>query len=149
MIKLKDILTESRTFTNWRVPSNSDLKREYRVEHEMKGLGYFDTEQDFIKAVKNAKETIVTPAMDRKISGRSRTRTKEALFSLISSYRSYPKYRNEDTLDAIYRGFEKNEIMDMPLVIKDGDYMRVMAGNTRMDVAFQLGINPKVLMIEV
>jgi hypothetical protein len=39
--------------------------------------------------------------------------------------------------------------MDYPIVIEDEDgYRRVFSGNTRMDIAFQLGINPKVLLIK-
>ena len=38
----------------------------------------------------------------------------------------------------------------MPLVIRFSDgNMRVLAGNTRLDVAFQLGVIPKVIMIDV
>ena len=39
--------------------------------------------------------------------------------------------------------------MDYPIVIEDEDgSKRVFSGNTRMDIAFQLGINPKVLLIK-
>jgi FlaA1/EpsC-like NDP-sugar epimerase len=71
------------------------------------------------------------------------------LLDLIKSYRSYPEYRNEETLKAIYDGFKNNQPMDLPIVIefKDG-YKRIFSGNTRMDIAFQLGINPKVLLIK-
>jgi hypothetical protein len=39
--------------------------------------------------------------------------------------------------------------MDLPIVIEDeSGYRRVFSGNTRMDIAFHLGINPKVLIIK-
>jgi hypothetical protein len=38
--------------------------------------------------------------------------------------------------------------MDLPIVIQDNGYKRIFSGNTRMDIAFQLGINPKVLLIK-
>jgi len=39
--------------------------------------------------------------------------------------------------------------MDLPIVIEFADgSKRILAGNTRMDVAFQLGINPKVLLVQ-
>jgi hypothetical protein len=39
--------------------------------------------------------------------------------------------------------------MDMPIVIEfSNGRQRVFAGNTRMDIAFQLGINPEVLIVK-
>ncbi len=150
MLKLKDILFESTQFNNWVIPSDSDLEREFRVEHEMKGLNYFESSSDFIQSVKNSEIVTVTPSMDRKISGRSHTDSFEELLSLIKGYRSYPKYRNEKTLQSIYEAFKDGEHMDMPIVIKDEDnYMTIFSGNTRMDIAFQLGIKPKVVMVQV
>ena len=47
-------------------------------------------------------------------------------------------------------GFDQNKPMKMPIVLQftDGVY-RVMGGNTRMDMAFIKGINPKVLIIDL
>ncbi len=71
------------------------------------------------------------------------------LLDLIKSYRSYPKFRNEQTLKSIYNGFKTNQPMDLPIVIEDENgYRRVFSGNTRMDIAFHLGINPEVLIIK-
>ncbi|MGA1049105.1 MAG: hypothetical protein ACO3UU_13940, partial [Minisyncoccia bacterium] len=84
-----------------------------------------------------------------RIAYRSGTESKEELLDLIKSYRSYPKYRNEKTLENMYNRFETNQSMDMPIVLEFGDgQRRIFAGNTRMDIAFQLGINPKVLLIK-
>jgi hypothetical protein len=39
--------------------------------------------------------------------------------------------------------------MDLPIIIEFSDGTRkVFSGNTRLDVAFQLGIEPKVLLIK-
>jgi len=150
MIKLRDILFESTQFNNWVMPSDSDLEREFRVEHQMKGLNYFETATDFIEAIKSSEIVTVNSSMDRKISGRSRTRDFNSLLSLIKGYRSYPKYRNEKTLKAIYDGFKSGNPMVMPIVLKDEDGgMTILAGNTRMDIAFQLGIEPKVILLDV
>jgi two-component system CheB/CheR fusion protein len=57
--------------------------------------------------------------------------------------------RNKKTLKSIYDGFKTNQPMDLPIIIEsEGGYKRVFSGNTRMDIAFQLGINPKVLLIK-
>ena len=157
MIKLKDVLirlkenvNESTSFTNWQIPSDEDLRREFRVEHEMKELNYFSDVDEFLEKCKSAKHVVITPAMDSNIQYRSRTKSFDQLLSLIKGYRSYPKYRNEETLKSMYTAFKSNKKMDMPIILKfkDGS-MRIFAGNTRMDVAFQLNINPKVLMVEV
>lgn len=153
MIKLKDILLEAEDkpihFTNWVRPSSSDLSREFQVEHEKKGLGVWKSEEAFIADIARAKVTTVTSGMDHSIEGRSHTQSFESLLSLLKSYRSFPKYRNKETLQAIYDGFKQNSPMTMPIVIKDDNGLRIFSGNTRMDVAFQLKISPKVLVVDV
>jgi hypothetical protein len=113
-------------------------------------LNYFETPNEFIRAVKKAKKVKITRSVDNEIYGRSQTTSYEELLSLIKNYRSYPKYRNQKTLKAIYDGFKKGRPMDMPIVLKDkhGD-MKIFSGNTRMDISFQLGINPTVIILEV
>lgn len=141
-------MLEKISFTNWVMPTTQQLKQEFKIEHELKGNNFFESEKDFLDRCKSADTVVVTPSMNSKISYRSNTSSFDELHDLISGYRSYPKYRNEDTLKAIYTGFEKNLPMDMPIVIKfKNGALRVFAGNTRMDIAFQLGINPKVLMV--
>lgn len=139
-------------FNNWKVPSETVLKREYRVEYEIKPLSntnIFPTYQDFKNAVENADIITLTPEEDKRISNRSRTQSRQSLINLLKTYASWPKYRNEKTIDAIYQGFRNGNQMELPMVIefKDGS-RRIFAGNTRLDIAFQLGINPKVLIIK-
>ena len=149
MIKLIDILKEITGFSNWKVPSLSQLKQEFKIEQEMKGNEFWEDEEDFLNAVKNGKIVTITPSEDQDIDYRSRTTSYEELLDLIQNYRSYPEFKNEKTLKAIYDGFENNQAMDYPIIIKDKNgYRRVFSGNTRMDIAFQLGINPKVLLIK-
>lgn len=154
MKSFKSYLNEEK-FTNWVKPSSKDIKHEYDIEYVMKGLSHMTDDawprfEDFKKAVNSAKVLKVTPSIDRKIAYRSHTRSKEQLLNLIKGYASYPQYRNEKTIQAIYDGFENNSPMKMPLVLKfqNGD-MRVLGGNTRMDVARHMGIDPKVLLVEV
>ncbi len=149
MVKLLDILKEMIGFSNWKMPSISQLKQEFKIEQEMKGNEFWEGEEEFINAAKNGKIITITPSEDQNIDYRSGTELYDELLDLIKSYRSYPEFRNEKTLKAIYDGFKTNQPMDYPIVIEDknGD-RRVFSGNTRMDVAFQLGINPKVLLIK-
>lgn len=147
----KEFITEAEkiNFSNWVKPDDAAIKLEYQLEVVNKGMEYlFDGFPDFMKKVKQGKTMVVTPAIDRKISYRSHTRNYDALLSLIKSYRSYPEFRNEGTLQAIYDGFRNNAKMKMPMVLQfpSGRY-RVLGGNTRMDIAMHLGINPKVIIV--
>lgn len=149
MIKLIDILKEIAGFSNWKMPSLSQLKQEFKIEQEMKGNEFWDSEEEFLDAVKNGKIITITPSEDQNIDYRSGTESYDELLDLIKSYRSYPEFRNEETLKAIYDGFKENKAMDYPIVIQDEDgSKRIFSGNTRMDIAFQLGINPKVLIVK-
>ena len=153
MIRLIGLLQEIDSkinFTNWVMPSNDVLKREYKVEHTLKGSNYFPSEKDFIDAVKGGKVTAITNAIDRTIQRRSRTSDFDSLFRLIRGYRSYPEFRNKETLMAIYDGFKAGKPMEYPIVLElpDGK-LSVFSGNTRMDIAFQLGIEPKVIIVKV
>jgi hypothetical protein len=148
MIKLVNLLKEIIGFSNWKMPSLSQLKQEFKIEQEMKNNKFWKNEEDFLTAVKNGKIITITPNEDQNIDYRSGTTSYEELLNLIQGYRSYPEFRNEKTLKDIYNGFENNQTMDYPIVIEDESNRRVFSGNTRMDIAFQLGINPKVLLIK-
>jgi hypothetical protein len=149
LIRLTDILNEILQFTNWVKPSTDQLKQEYQREHELKGNDFFDSEEEFLKAINKAKIITITPSEDAKIYNRSDTSSYEELLDLIKSYRSYPKYRNEETLTSLYDKFKENKPMDLPIIIEfSNKSKRIFSGNTRMDIAFQLGINPKVLLVK-
>lgn len=160
---IKEVIEDAKlTFDNWKVPSEDKLKHEFQREHESKGNDFFDDEEDFLNAVKEApgfvkfdhrpssEATIITDEQDELIDYRSRTQNKEDLLDLISTYRSWKQgFRTKDTFNAIYDGFMNNLPMEMPIVIKFSDgKCRVFSGNTRMDAAFHLGINPKVLLVK-
>lgn len=154
---LRELISEANkiNFTNWVRPSKEDLALEYKVEYEIKPLkrltgDAFPTFQSFLQAANRAKVIKVTPSIDRKIEYRSRTKSKSAILSLIRSYASYPEFRNEQTIEAIYDGFRNNAPMKMPIVLRfSNGRMRIMGGNTRMDIAQHYGVTPKVLLIDV
>lgn len=134
----------------WNRPSKEQLALEFQLEHQNKGLRIWKNVEDFLAAAEIAQEVEITPGVDKNISYRSHTRSKKQLINLVSGYRSWPEFRNEKTIDNLYDRISKREPMDMPIVLKAKDgFMRVFSGNTRMDVAFQLGVNPTVLLIEV
>jgi hypothetical protein len=143
------ILKEQMEFDNWKLPSLEQLMFEFKVEHTLKGNDFWNSEEDFLEAIENAEVISISKEEDRNISYRSRTRSKEDLLSLIRGYRSYPQYRNEKTIEKIYEGFMENKPMDLPIVIEFANgRRRIFSGNTRLDIAFQLGITPKVLLVQ-
>jgi len=149
VVKLIDILREVTGFSNWRMPAATQLKQEFKIEHEMKDNEFWDSEDSFLNSVKKGKIITITRSEDRDIEYRSQTKSYDELLQLIKGYRSYPQFRNENTLQAIYDGFKNNEPMDLPIVVQFSDgRKRVFSGNTRMDIAFQLNINPKILLIK-
>lgn len=142
-------------YNNWVRPSEKDLEHEYKIEYLIKPLkdmtgNAFPTLDSFLKAAKNGKVISVSKNEDNKIQYRSHTKSKEELIRLIKGYASYPQYRNEKTIEALYSAFLNNGEMTMPIVLefKNGS-RRIMGGNTRMDVAQHLGIVPKVLLIKI
>ncbi len=142
-------------YDQWQRPDENEIAKEWQLEYVNKELsaycaGAYDYFPHFKEAIEKAEIVEITKDRDWKIGYRSHTTTKEQLINLIKNYRSYPIYRNEQTIQNLYDRFENNEPMDMPIVLRfPNGHERIMGGNTRMDVAFQLGINPKVLMVKV
>lgn len=133
----------------WIKPTEENLKLEYHVEVRLKGMNLGMTEDQFIEAAERAEVVTLDVATDNRIEYRSHTRSKSQLLNLIRGYRSYPEFRNEQTIENLYERIGAGETMTMPIVIKyPSGKMRVLGGNTRLDVAFQLGVSPQVLMIE-
>lgn len=138
----------------WRRPTPSQLKQEYEVEYKMKKLDRvyndpFPTMLEFINAVNAAKVHVIDEHEDKRILNRSRCTTMEQLRSLVSTYRSWPEFRNDQTLQSIVDGFERNGTMDMPIVLEANGQRRILSGNTRMDIAFMHDEYPHVLIIKI
>jgi GNAT superfamily N-acetyltransferase len=135
----------SLPYSNWRHNSSEDIENEYNWEYKnrWKNSGLFPTANHFHDAVKNAKIVQVTPEMDENIHNRSRTESIEELKDLVSGYR-FPR-----DVDRIVRGFQNNDAIPHPIVIKQNGRYTVMSGNTRMDAARLHGINPHVAIVDM
>lgn len=143
-------LTEN-TKVKWVRPNDDTLKQEYEIEYK-KHLIYevgdvFPTLKSFLDAAKKGTVQEITPSHDSKIMNRSHTRSMTSLLSLIKGYRSYPKFRNENTLNAMRDAMLTGKTMDMPIIVSDGRRERIFAGNTRMDMAFMHGLKVEALTI--
>jgi len=142
------------TMANWTQPRPSDIEQEYRVEYkhhlEPEYGDFWPTFEHFKKALSKAKVVTVTPSMDGKIQNRSGTKSFKELLSLIKGYASYPKYRNEKTLKALEDRIKSGEPVSMPIVLRfPSGVMRIMGGNTRMDIGFWHASSVKVLVVDV
>ena len=97
-MRLKSVLQEA-SYSAWRMPDSKNLKQEYNVEykhHVRDQIGdIWPTYNDFVDDVKKAKKTKVSKSMDRSISNRSRTQSKEQLIRLVKGYASWPEFRNK------------------------------------------------------
>ncbi|MCX6974443.1 MAG: hypothetical protein NTZ94_09165 [Verrucomicrobia bacterium] len=107
----------SSNFSNWKNPGIRQLLQEYKIECEMKGHALWKDKSEFLEAAQQAKVETLTPEADKSISFRSRTQKRDRLLELIKCYQSYPRFRNEKTLNAIYEGFRTNAPMDRPIVL--------------------------------
>jgi len=139
---------------NWMHPRPEDIQQEYNVEYkhhiEPEYGDFWPTFADFKKAIAKAKVVTVSRTMDGMIQNRSGTESFKELLSLIKGYASYPKYRNEKTLKALEDRIKKGEPVSMPIVLRfRSGAMRIMGGNTRMDIGFWHGDTVKVLMVDV
>ena len=138
----------------WMPPRPEDLKKEYEIEyrnHIKPDYGdVFPTFKSFVAAAQKGKVVNVTPAMDRRIENRSSTRNMRELISLVKTYRSYPKFRNEKTLADLESKIKGNGEMSIPIVLQFSDGgLRIMGGNTRMDIGFWYGKSVPVLVVKV
>ena len=146
-----------KPFTNWSFPNEATMLadfKEYKKKESSKWQGrakrmgfkfpIFDTFEDFKNALTSADVITLTREHDSHINNRSNTSSIADLKSLVSGY-IMPR-----DVDRIIQGFETNAAIPMPIILKGKNGEWVMAGNTRCDTAFILGVNPvKVLLVDV
>lgn len=150
---LRVIMRDAPNFSNWKEPTTDELQHEYNIEykhHAQYTYGPIWPEfEDFLEAANKGEVIDVTNEFDEETGNRSRTETIDALVGLVSQYRSWPEFRNYDTLAGIINCFVNNDPICMPIILEvDGD-REIFSGNTRMDIAFMMGVKPKALLIKV
>ena len=103
----------------------------------------FDTFQDFTSALNSAPVITLTKEHDRRVMNRSHTSSIDGLKSLVGGY-TMPR-----DVDRIVQGYQSNVAMPYPIILKGSKGEWIMAGNTRLDTAFILGVIPEVLYVDV
>lgn len=139
----------------WVIPDEKELREEYYKEYEIKSNvkntfdDPFPTVDDFVRAANRSYTLELTKESAGRINNLSKTNSFETLHDLIKSYRSYGTFRTEKTLRNLYERIRNCEPTYMPIVLMTSDKMFVLAGNTRINIALQLGIRPTVLLIDL
>jgi hypothetical protein len=150
------ILEVESKFTNWSLPDEATMQadfKEYKKKEDSKWRGrarsmgfrfpIFDTFEDFKQALMTSPVITLTKAHDRNIENRSHTGSIESLKDLVSGY-----YQPRN-VDRIVQGYESNAKMPHPIVLKGSKGEWIMAGNTRLDTAFIMGVTPRVIVVDV
>lgn len=145
-----------QSYKNWVWPSKLDLEKEYNIEWVKKrlsssiGISFIDA-SDFVEKIKkHSMEKEFSEGEWNQVTGTTSYHDKNSLRNLLMTYRSWPKYRNDSTLNDIFDGFANNEKMDMPIILHLGNFKyQIMSGNTRGNVALILGFKPKCIVFNL
>jgi hypothetical protein len=116
-------------------------------QHRAEAMGFrfpiFETFGDFATSLKSAPVITLTKEHDRRVMNRSHTSSIEGLKSLVGGYQM-PR-----DVDRIVQGYQSNAPMPHPIILKGTHGEWIMAGNTRLDTAFIMGVIPEVLYVDV
>lgn len=135
-------------YDNWVKPDDENLQIEYKYEYlkniETKHGELFKSFFNFKKAVLRSPVVELTSELDKKIDNRSHCRTIENLKQLVGTY-VYPR-----DIDKIIKGFQNNDKIPAPIILKFNDgYMRILGGNSRLNVAEIMGVPMKVIIVNI
>ncbi|MFW6007763.1 MAG: hypothetical protein ACOCP8_00750 [archaeon] len=151
--ELDELIKDCSDFTNWVEPDNESLQLEYNVEYQhhirFEYGEIWPTFEDFKDSINKGQIITLSKNDDLNINNRSHTLNMEELINLVSSYRSWPEFRNEDTVKDIIVGFKEDKEMTMPIIIEDKGYKQIMSGNTRLDIAFMMNVKPKIILVQI
>lgn len=140
-------------FNNWIGLDDDDIRLEYNVEYKYHVLykfgNVFPSFVYFKNLVKKHQKNPVDINLNDNIHNFSRCTSIDKIIELIHTYRSYPEFKNEKTVQDIIEGFLKNKPMKMPILIEKNEEYHVMSGNTRMNIAFILNIPIKAIIIKL
>lgn len=131
-------------FNNWVSPSADDIKRSYYGDSVPNNEGaheYFDSMAKYTKALKEARIIKIEKFGDEYINGRTQLKTQRKLIN------KFPD--KKDMILSLYERFNNNEPVTIPIIVvsESGDRF-IVTGNIVMDIAFQLGIEPRVLFVK-
>jgi hypothetical protein len=151
-----DYLSEQRKFTKWVNYTPDSLSSdfaEYKKKEERKwktraqAIGarfpIFKDFPEFTQALKSAKVKKLFKGEADKIGNLAIQNNLHGLKSLVKQYK-----RPRD-IERIIKGFESNDKMPMPIILSGKKDDFILAGETRLNVAYTMGLLPQVLVVDV
>jgi len=140
----------------WKFPTESDMKsdfNEYKVkesykwERRAKQNGFrfpiFKDFEDYKKSLKSGKVISLTSSLFNKLPNSTNYSNMDDLRSLVQSY-----HRPRD-INRIIKGFDNNEKIPYPVILKGSKGYYRLSGNTRTNVAMIKKIPVMVLIVDV
>lgn len=137
--------------TAWIMPSDEDLRLEYRYEYNLpqrnwpgrcKTIGapfpLFESEEDFIAKVKASR---IVSLFHDDVHNMTSLRSIEDIEDIVSSY-AYPR-----DVKRIVEGLKAGKSMPAPIIIAGNRGMWILSGNTRQNCAKVLGIPRKFIVV--
>lgn len=155
MSKFYNYINEN-TYNNWTFPDDKTLKsdfEEYKKKENNKwksrsqSMGFkfpiFSNFEEFKFKLKNADIIKITDKWVNKITHLTNIDDLEELKSMVKSYK-----RPRD-IESIISGFENNDKIPYPIILKGNNGYHIMAGNTRINIARIMNITPEALLVDV
>ena len=152
-----DYLSEQERYAKWVNYTPESLKSdfaEYKDKEERKwktraqAIGarfpLFKGFPEFTQALKKAKVKKLFQGEAERIGHVVLNNNLSDVKRMVSGYTSGPR-----DVDRIVKGFESNAKMPMPIILKGKKDQFIMAGNTRLNVAYIMGLLPQVLVVDV
>lgn len=143
----------SLQYDNWRLPNVEELKLEFSIKQKKPdyiksfrrnyGVNIFDSWENFRKAIDQGR---VDRLPYTKYNSIGRVTIHDSIDDIKAMTAKYAYLRDPDR---IYNGFINGDSIPMPIIIDYGSGKVLIAGNTRLGVAFATKIHPypKVLII--
>ena len=124
-------------YNNWVSPSGDELKNIYVGD----AREYFKSFKEFVTQYNESRVVRIDKFGDQYIDGRTQTNTQRKLFN------KFPDKKQE--ILSLFDKFNNKQKITAPIVVvfESGERV-VVSGNIVMDVAFQLGIEPKVIIVK-
>jgi hypothetical protein len=132
------IIVENKGYSNWIKPSLNDEYEEMERTSEHLGIPL----EDLVDAFNKGKLVTLTDDIWDNLDNYTEVNSMDDIESILTG-------ENQRDYKRIVMGFENNESIPAPIVMKQGDYYYLVGGNTRLMLSKVLGIRPKIYVLEV
>lgn len=141
-------------YDNWFIPTMADLHFEWESEWDKMrfflNTSYFDDATRMVELIQRfGKAKRLPKSADRKLRRRTHCSSVEQVEDMVASYRSAARRKGVPT--ALAAAFEEGKPLPMPLVMQRYQTGYIVGGNTRLNIAEILDVqpDPKVFYINL